>query len=370
MDTIYFSMLKNLLINGLIFCIVLTLSLSIAEGAWRMFLTDGDIKRMYHPELQRINPPNTEWTVHTKEFVTTMRTNSDGFRGEELQTPGQEDALRILIIGDSFVEAKQVPEEDRFVERIEEQLKAQLHQDVIVRALGIGGADPAQEIFFYRHLGRSFKPNIVIQVLYPENDLLGTKGPYTLQEKGGAIELTDIYIPQKKSCNWKCQILTHSHIARKTYQLLRRWNTDPTNVRVLGESIWHTQKGHNQIQNERRLDILNAFVQTLQKDVQNDQGQFIVTLLPGFFEIHPEWRKEIQQKHPHIEWLDPSLLLDRIKNTLEKNSIAVLDVRPEFKEHAKDTQLYFRHDPHLNQEGHRIVAKELTKAILDRIIRP
>ncbi|HLD71057.1 MAG TPA: hypothetical protein VI873_00385, partial [Candidatus Peribacteraceae bacterium] len=109
--------MKRILGNIALSLVVLTVMLLLAEGAWRLFVSRGDLGRHFDAMLGYVNQPSRTWTIRTTEYVTTMQTNSRGFRGAEFTAAPKADELRILFLGDSFVEAKQVPLEDRFAER-------------------------------------------------------------------------------------------------------------------------------------------------------------------------------------------------------------------------------------------------------------
>ena len=116
--------MRRLLGNIALACIVFIVMLLLAEGAWRLIMSNGDMQRQYDPRVGLVNPPHAEWTVRAPEFVTRMRTNALGFRGPELTPRVDPEEVRILFLGDSFVEEKPVAEEDRFVEQAAKLLLA------------------------------------------------------------------------------------------------------------------------------------------------------------------------------------------------------------------------------------------------------
>lgn len=341
---------------------IFILMLFLAEGAWRLFIAKGDLGREFDPVLGRINPRNAEWTIRTPEFKTVMRTNADGFRGPTLDAgqrlPGE---IRILFIGDSFVEAKQVPEEGRFPERTETLLEGKLGLPVTVRALGMGGAEPARELLFYRHLGRSFDPDIVVQVLFPENDLLSMTGAYRFYNNAGTLTLEDVWVNPPSPCSWKCALLNRSELAVQAYRLLRSLRETPSADPLRGDFGMYTERGQKKWEHERRFDATAVLVDVLRTDVESDGGTFLALLMPGAFEIHAPWREEIQKRYAETklqEW-KPSELMDRFEQALRIRNIEFLDLRPLFLSYAEnhpDAFLYYPLDPHLKPEGHAITA--------------
>src|SRR5437879_2807213 len=58
------------------------------------------------------------WTK-APEYTTYLRTNQLGLRGPEVMQPKPADVYRVLVLGDSFVEAAQVAEDQAFTQRLE-----------------------------------------------------------------------------------------------------------------------------------------------------------------------------------------------------------------------------------------------------------
>ena len=73
---------------------------------------------------------------------------------------------RVAIIGDSFVEALQVP----YDKSVAEQLEKKLGHEFEVYRFGIGGAPMSQYLHMMRQEVLSYKPDVVIVILV-ENDL-------------------------------------------------------------------------------------------------------------------------------------------------------------------------------------------------------
>ncbi|OGJ55140.1 hypothetical protein A3D11_03660 [Candidatus Peribacteria bacterium RIFCSPHIGHO2_02_FULL_49_16] len=358
-------MAKNIFLSLL----VLLLMLLLSEGAWRILFSRGDVHRVYDRELGRVNPPNTEWTMRTPEYTTHIRTNSRGFRGQEFPVKDRDNELRILFIGDSFVEAKQVPEHERFVEQLGQRLEERLGRPITVRALGIGGADPVKELVFYRNLGRTFEADYVVQVLFAENDLVGRDMHFIAsRNEHGKFILEEIWPEAPPDCSWKCVMLKKSEIIRRTYlfaRTIKQKNQELALHTLLRDFIWYTNTGQKQAE-EERFALLTMFARTMREEVERDGGRYIALLMPGAFEIHEEWREEVIEEYrdrvSREEW-NPSGLLDRIVE--EFSDISVLDLRPAFLAQAKQGHLlYYKLDPHLNEYGHDTVTDALLKAIL------
>ncbi len=101
-------------------------------------------------------------------YDTIIEYNGKGYRGPEVAYEKPEDVYRILIIGDSFVEAIQVPYEQTF----QAQLQARLRQyDTPERryevvAMGRTGWGTMHEATYYQVEGHKYNADLVILMFY------------------------------------------------------------------------------------------------------------------------------------------------------------------------------------------------------------
>src|SRR5262249_3540321 len=80
--------------------------------------------------------------------------------------------FRILVLGDSFVEAMHVPLEATFHRLLEQQLSAgDPTRRIEVFAAGISGWGTASELLYFEQYGVRFKPDLVVLAVYPGNDV-------------------------------------------------------------------------------------------------------------------------------------------------------------------------------------------------------
>lgn len=75
-----------------------------------------------HPRYGHYHPVSYDGWTRRDEFVVRVRTNAEGQRGPAVPIERAPDTFRILVLGDSFVEAIQVAEHERFLARLEREL--------------------------------------------------------------------------------------------------------------------------------------------------------------------------------------------------------------------------------------------------------
>jgi hypothetical protein len=116
------------------------------------------------------------------------RINHQGFRGEDLAPAGK--SPRIVVYGDSFIQADFSPTENTFTERLKVHLAQNLKKPVEVVNAGVAGYGPDQELRRMEDELSTLKPNLVIVAIYAGNDfgdLLRDK-LYRLSSDGSLVD--------------------------------------------------------------------------------------------------------------------------------------------------------------------------------------
>ena len=119
--------------------------------------------------------PDTKvrWT-NRLDFWTVSRTNSLGFLDREPPNPERAaESCHIAMIGDSFVEARQVHIPEKFHVRLEEMAARELsHLDVTTSAFGVNRTGQINQLALYDEYARHLHPKLVVLVFVP-NDYIG-----------------------------------------------------------------------------------------------------------------------------------------------------------------------------------------------------
>jgi hypothetical protein len=138
---------------------VLRIRYPFAENTWPGTVDpDVGLRFVADAEIQRTN---------LFDFAQCQRTNSLGFLDREPRelAPGEQ---RIVVLGDSFVEAVQVPVAAKVHVRLEAELR-QRGVPVATQGFGMSGAGTSTELGYWRALARPLRPALVV-VLFVYND--------------------------------------------------------------------------------------------------------------------------------------------------------------------------------------------------------
>ena len=130
--------------------------------------------KVFVPGVGLMLRPDTEfrWT-NELDYWTVSRTNRLGFLDREPPSPERAaGSCHVAVIGDSFVEAKQVPIPEKLHVRLEEtSARALPALDVTTSAFGRGGTGQINQLAFYDAYVRPLRPKLVVLVFVP-NDFI------------------------------------------------------------------------------------------------------------------------------------------------------------------------------------------------------
>jgi hypothetical protein len=182
------------------------LSLLVAEAALR--IAGVSHPNFYGPDPERgwaLRPGAEGWW--RKEGNAQVRINSDGLRDEEHPVAKPAGELRIAVLGDSCVEALQVPAEKTFWSLLEKELArcpavaGDGGRRVEALNFGVSGYGTAQELLTLRHRVWKYDPDLVLLAFYSGNDVrnnwrpleLDPARPYLMPRPDGSLALDDSF---------------------------------------------------------------------------------------------------------------------------------------------------------------------------------
>ncbi|TKB75409.1 MAG: hypothetical protein E8D45_07625, partial [Nitrospira sp.] len=161
-------------------CVV---AFAVAEIALRIVRPVSTVAYRLDADLGYRLGANQETRAVSQDYDVVIRTNSAGFHDVEHALAKPSDVYRIVVLGESFVEALELGTEDGFTQQLERRVQAWTSgKRVEVINLGISGTGPAQ---YYRVLelqGLKYQPDLVIMAVLPDNDFRDS-----YQALGGAI---------------------------------------------------------------------------------------------------------------------------------------------------------------------------------------
>jgi lysophospholipase L1-like esterase len=124
-----------------------------------------------HPRLGHFNVPGFDGWIKTSEFTTRVTISPLGLRDPRTEYARPADTHRILVLGDSFVEAVQVDASKTVAARLEASLQQHSSRPVEVINAGVAGYGTGQEMLLLDQEGVRYQPNVIVLVVFLGNDI-------------------------------------------------------------------------------------------------------------------------------------------------------------------------------------------------------
>ncbi|MEW6264019.1 MAG: SGNH/GDSL hydrolase family protein [Thermodesulfobacteriota bacterium] len=121
------------------------------------------------------------------EYGVEIEIGGHGYRGPTPAPDKPAGVYRVVLLGDSFLQARVLPYEQVFYSILNERFKKQ-GRPIEVINMGVEGYGTAQEYLVYRHQARRYRPDLVILFFYVGNDL---QENYPPQENRPGFKLKD-----------------------------------------------------------------------------------------------------------------------------------------------------------------------------------
>jgi lysophospholipase L1-like esterase len=182
------------------------LGLLVAEGVLRAFGFSVPLYYEPDPRLGWILRPGARgW--YTDEGRAFLRINSVGMHDREHQEAKSEGVYRIVVLGDSYSEAKQVPIDSTYWSLLPSHLTRcgfQGGKTAQVLNFSVSGYGTAQELILLRVLAARYQPDLVLLQFTGSNDVRnnsrslepGKNRPFFVLNADGRLELDDTFASQ------------------------------------------------------------------------------------------------------------------------------------------------------------------------------
>lgn len=216
------SNLKSLSRNIGLIVISTVLSLLLAEWAVRTVYPQQLAVWHTMEDWMVIHPPGL--TTYLTEFNQEVRFNAIGMRDRDHERKEGEDTIRVLVFGDSFMEALQVAFEDSFPSLLESGLREALHRNVEVINCAVSGWGQDSQLAYLEKYGRVFKPDLILVAMTLHNDVSDNMKEqfYTFADHKLIPKLAaSMSVSEQRILHIKDFFASHSHL----WQLMRKWKS-------------------------------------------------------------------------------------------------------------------------------------------------
>jgi len=381
---------KALAVNLVLLAAATAAGVGILEVAARVIVTGRPPGRSgeqaaytaFDPILGWRNRPGASVTYNRREYKTRVEINSLGFRDIERSPRKKPGTRRVLVMGDSFIEAYAV-ERDKGITRRAEDSAARAGCPAEVINAGVHGYSIDQEYLWYRQEGRALDADIVVMAVY-YNDIVQTVrtrywgSPTPLLEvRDGELAPVNTPLepppptvpeaPKKRRIEGSAlKFLVLERLmtgAPRFYaQLARRGLVAPYEPDSLPDEL-RVYKRRGQLAEVRAAwtrtgEILDAFADA----VRADGAIPVVAHIPASFEVVDEdWDHTLMNYGLSPEVWDRSLVRNRLRELSQNSRSHFVDFTDELRASLGGWggTPYFRHDGHWNDLGNDVAGQAL-----------
>jgi hypothetical protein len=343
---------------------------------------------------------------HTKEGFSEGYFNSHGFRDHERTYDKQPGVFRILVLGDSYIEALQVQLEESFTAQLEKMLNARGSATRFeVLALGQSGFGTANEYVRYLNFGIAYNPDLVIVAFTTGNDFRDNSmllsrgwGPsfyYAFDDDNNLVldrSLVDAYeksltFPKRLFQELKTKSHLLSLISERIYllrlQIEKKRLADTLEVGKPPETARaKTLDLFSDLNIYRRdlpppwketVEITKAIILNFKNSAEDHGSQFLLLGLSNAEQVHPEVGREVKEEfNIELDLEQPDRLLEEFAS---EHGVHFLKLMPALREYHARTGQYLHgfgsiHKGHWNQTGHQVAAELTFQFLKDQHMVP
>ena len=360
---------KRFLGNLAVVLVALTVGLLLSEVAVRMIRPQQLVRDVAtYRAVDTIGHemiPNLRAKVNTGEGTVDLLTDREGYR---VGDAGRRDAgTRILLIGDSFMEALQVQHEQSLAGLLEQRIPRVLGRDVAVRNTGVSGYNASHYLLTTRRAMRREPFTLVIVSIFIGNDITNRRvdhyGPHAY-----TLAPAPVRIPRNLSSSeikaaaifpvtgW---LTGHSHLAKLAWS-----GTELLRIRL---GLWQGNFPSVFLTKRPPRDSAWKVTAGICADLQRSANGIpvVFVLVPNFMQM------DTRHASPHARALgmnstdfdleQPNRLLGE---AMRAEGLEVIDALPALREaHAAGKKPYGSRDPHLSPEGHEILYRLLEPSV-------
>ena len=295
---------------------------------------------------------SSKMKVKSECFENEVVTNRYGFHGPDYEKVKPEGTYRIAIMGDSFVEAAQVPLEKTFSSILERKLNQDSDQGLKYEVIpfGISSHGTYASLLYFKYYAAEFKPDLVIN-LYSYNDLTDDLlyGSLPFDEKGEVIVNISGQEPDLIS---KIKKGTKSQIRKSVAVMTLRRKLKQLEQK---EQIGSVPELPEQVSLDQLWPDEEKIIIAFRDLVRASGADFLFISGTEASQVHPELAGT-GEKADNFGAED-----ERLADIAQKLSMRYLSLASTFKGNAEKTKLIsvWPCDGHWNQTGHEWAAEAI-----------
>ena len=319
--------------------------------------------------------PSFRYTYARAGFSNEVRYNALGLRGRDPAPARDSRKPRLVVLGDSFVEGKQVGEGDVLTAQLERMAAAAGRRVETINA-GVGGYGTSDEILLWERVVAALRPDVVLIAFFPNDVRNNLDRPWFDVHEG---RVTQVAEPPRPRVRWLYEaqkfLVSRSHLAymfKNAALTLSGTAPDgrsaasdaPPSVLLEDEDVFLIEPPPRIV---RGWALSLALVADLARRVEASGARCAVVLVPNRYQVNPGlWRRHVEQLTLDRRAFDLEIPQRRFGEWSRQSGIPAIDLMPELRRRDHDNSLYYERDAHWNEAGHRVAAEVLLRELDSR----
>lgn len=338
----------------------------------------------------RLQPGFRAWW--RKEGTAFIEINRHGFRQGQRQPEKPPGTFRVAVLGDSFIEAFQVPDEESFSGVLERELRDRMtprDRPVEVLNFGVSGYGTAQELLMLRHHVWDYQPDLVLLAFFAGNDLRNNTAelePYKvrpffrLEQDDLVLDAAFLSHPDylkacAKTVQLKVALINGCRILQVLDEARRHWGrrggedddrqdagpgVDELCLAGPRDAIWRTA-----------WEITERLILEIDNEVQRRHARFALVVVSNDVQVHPD-RAVREARCERLGVEDLFYCERRLKTLGDENGFPVINLAEPMQRHADEHGVFLHGfentklgEGHWNADGHALAAR-ITAAVICR----
>jgi lysophospholipase L1-like esterase len=305
-------------------------------------------------------------------FGHEIVTNSAGMRDHEHDLTKPPGVYRILVLGDSFMEAHQVKFGDAFVSVLEQRLTEGAHRPVEVINASVSGWGTDDELAYFVREGIKYRPDLILVAMTLHNDVNDNLREEYHEFRNGRLEQRPVHLMPWGSfavLKIKEWMASHSHLYHVAL-LAKRANLVSTEARNLRSHVGGLLRRTPDGRIRAGWEMTRQLLQKLRQAADTINAPVAVMLLPLSVQVYPETAKEFLASNglnqTDIDLFKPQEMMKAIGESV---GVSIIDLYPALRDmKAKcNCALFVQDDGHWNKLGHQIAAEEAARALMPAV---
>jgi len=335
--------------------------------------------------------------VVSNENRQHVRINAQGFRDVERSYPKAKTTVRIAVLGNSWTEALQVPQENTYCAVLERRLTGSScfgGAQVEVLNFGVAGYSTAQELLLLQQEVWKYHPDVVLLSLYPARDIANNvqelnnavnpeQSPYLVFQDGKLV-LDDSFRHSTALQPQAMALQTMRYNLEQHVRLLQAIGELQRDAKVrIAMAAMKDKAQHAGVENleysiyappvdpamDKAWHVTEALLLAMRDEVQAHGAQFRLIIQATRPQVLPEMEKR-EALLRQLGVNDLAYANRRIRDFGTREGIAVIDLAPALSSYALTNHVYLNGfnqtnfgAGHWNETGHRVAAEAIAAGL-------